>query len=467
MLSNASEKSARSYLAELEQFRATFLQFTGVMPEVPLRTTVVLFSSQEEFKPYLPLYQNRAKKVAGFFNGNKVNAFMALALGRDQAATKSTIYHEYVHSLYHEIEWEPPLWFNEGSAEVFSTFDVKKGVASIGRAPVWHAALLRQQQLMSLPQLFSINTGSPDYNEGMQQGIFYAQSWALAHFLICNQDSAWRQRLGQFLGAVSAGKKPTVTDFEAAMGVDSQTMQQLLGDHVYGGGYVIFRSKVEDAAIAGGITCRPATAVEQECVLTVLQVLSQDSPTAAYQLIKLQEQHPGAALPHEARALMALRNDNPQRAREEFQRATELNTSNIRTYWYLAREMVQNWLTADISVHKRIGQETAGRLRGLLQRVLADNPQALEAWEALARTEAFSPEPDPLTVDKLEQQARLHAQEPQAVQMLVLVGFARKRAGDEAAARLIARTVAASPFAAKSTLGLNRILLGELLLDAP
>jgi hypothetical protein len=467
MLSNTGERAAREHLVELEQFRSVFLQFTGVVPEVPLRTTVVLFADEHSFRPYLPQYQGRAKEnVAGFFSGDQVNAFMALALGRHQGESKRTIYHEYVHSLYHEIEWQPPTWFNEGSAEVFSTFSVRKGVASLGSAPEWHVGLLRQQRLMSLPQLFSIDTRSPDYNEGVQRGIFYAQSWALAHFLICNRDDAWRQKLADFLGLVNARRRPTIVDFESAMGASAQQMQQRLEDHVYGGGYVIYKVKVEDGGIAQKITSRPATAVEVDCVLGVLRVLSHNSPAAAYELISLQERHPGAVLPHEARAMVALRADNPERAREEMTRAVALNTENTRTHLYLARDLVRRWLTSDISVHKRIGLETAGRLRELLQRILRDNPQAAEVWEALARTEAFAPDPDRATVERVEAHARLQPNEPHALQMLMLAGFARKRLGDEAAARRIAETVDGSANAAKSTKHLNRLLLGDLLAGA-
>lgn len=464
MLSNADERSARSHLEELEQFRSVFLQFTGVIPEVPLRTTVVLFATEDEFKRHAPPQPGgREGRIGGFFSGNQVNGFMALALGRYREETKRIIYHEYVHSLFHEIEWQPPTWFNEGAAEVFSTFQVRKGVASLGRAQDWHAALLRQQSLMPLPHLFSIDRRSPEYNEGTLRGLFYAQSWALTHFLICNRDPAWRDRLGNFLGLVSTGRKPGVKEFESAMGISSPQIQKLLEDHVYGGGYVIYKATVEDAGWGQKITSRPAAEAEKECVLAVLRVFTQNSPIAAAELMKLQERNPRLALPHEARAVLAFRRDDPQRAEEELLRAVELDTENIRVYWHLARDLVRRWLTTDISPYKRIAAPNTERLRALLHRVLRDSPQAMEAWEALARTEAFAIEPDRVTVDKLEAQARLKPDEPNSVQMLLLVGFVRKRLGDEAAAREIAQAIAESPTAAKSTKHLNRILLGEFL----
>jgi hypothetical protein len=461
MLSNAEEKSCRASLLELEQFRAAFLRFLGVQPEVPQRITVVLFATDTGFRPYKPLYKGKPGNVAGYFNGTKLSGFMALALDGDAAAGKGVIYHEYVHALYHEIDWAPPLWFNEGSAEVFSTFETKKGVAYLGRAPTWHVDLLRHVDLMPLPVLFSVNQKSPAYNEGLMQGVFYAQSWALAHFLICNRDPAWRNRLNGFLATVSSGATPDASAFASAMGMSLGALQAKLGDYIYGASYVIFKEPSDEAALTGKISSRPARAAERDCVLGVLQVLAQNSAAAAYHLIELAEKYPEAALPHEARAMRALQDDDPERADVELQRAVDRHTPNTRTYWLIAQGLVRTWLTTGIAPGKRIGEDEAGRLRDLLRRTLADCPDAVEAWEALARTEAFSPAPQAATLDELEHQAGRWPQDPRALQMLMLAGFARKRLGDEAAARRIAETVAASTYAAKSTQALNRKLLGE------
>jgi hypothetical protein len=47
-----------------------------------------------------------------------------------------------------------------------------------------HVFLLRYEGLIPLAQLFGINTESSVYNEGIRQGIFYAESWALHYYVM-------------------------------------------------------------------------------------------------------------------------------------------------------------------------------------------------------------------------------------------------------------------------------------------
>ena len=56
MFSCASEKDSRRILAALEQFRANFLASFPLRGASEPRTTVVLFDSDSQFRPYKPLY---------------------------------------------------------------------------------------------------------------------------------------------------------------------------------------------------------------------------------------------------------------------------------------------------------------------------------------------------------------------------------------------------------------------------
>ena len=50
-----------------------------------------------------------------------------------------------------------------------------------------HLQMLRGKKLLPLATLFEINRTSPYYNEREKSSIFYAESWALIHYLTHGQ----------------------------------------------------------------------------------------------------------------------------------------------------------------------------------------------------------------------------------------------------------------------------------------
>jgi tetratricopeptide (TPR) repeat protein len=462
MLTDTDAATARKLLIELEQFRSVFLQFMDAEPEIGMRTTVVYFAAEKDFDRYKPQYNGKTKSVAGFFTGSEINGFMAVGRGANLADAKRVIYHEYAHALYHEVGWSPPLWLNEGTAEVFSTYEASKGVAHLGRAPVEHVQVLRGQGLVPLGRLLQVGLGSPDYNETRKQGMFYAESWVLSHYLICNRDPAWRAKLNAFMPNLTAGYVDEAA-FRAGLGVGFGQMEKLLTDYIYGGSYLVFSVAVPEAGIAATLRVRPAAAEEREVVLQLLQALSRDASAADYQLILLAEKYPQSARVREAIAARALNAGDEARAKDYVQRALDLGTSNTRAYWYLGEQQLHSWLMRDIGPAKRLGAEDTAQLRELFHRVIKDCPRAIDAWEALARTEAFAPEPERAAVEKIVAFSATAPADPRVLQAKMLAAFAYKRLGETELARKLAGEVEAAPTVNPGTKAFNRVLLGDLL----
>jgi tetratricopeptide (TPR) repeat protein len=82
------------------------------------------------------------------------------------------------------------VWFNEGLAEYYSTFTPAANgkTAMLGRPIARHVLLLRER-FLPIADLIAVDHGSPLYNEGERASIFYAESWALLHYLL--KDDAW------------------------------------------------------------------------------------------------------------------------------------------------------------------------------------------------------------------------------------------------------------------------------------
>ena len=77
------------------------------------------------------------------------------------------------------------MWLNEGLAEYYSTYALAANGkrADIGRPIPRHVALLRER-FLPITQLIGVERSSELYNEGDRQSIFYAEAWALTHYLM-------------------------------------------------------------------------------------------------------------------------------------------------------------------------------------------------------------------------------------------------------------------------------------------
>ena len=91
-----------------------------------------------------------------------------------------------------------------------------------------HVFLLRESKMLPLRTLFEVDHKSPHYNESKKQSIFYAQSWALAHYL---NGRVSREQIEAYVGEVLAGKDP-VESFERLMGRSCAKVEEEIKAHL-------------------------------------------------------------------------------------------------------------------------------------------------------------------------------------------------------------------------------------------
>ena len=111
-----------------------------------------------------------------------------------------------------------PAWANEGLAEVYEMARERDGgrKVDLGLAPAEHVELLKASTMIPIRDLLAIDHQSPVYNEGSRRGVFYAQSWALVHYLSFGNPERGKQ-FRQFLSSVRSGS-PAATAFAEAFG---------------------------------------------------------------------------------------------------------------------------------------------------------------------------------------------------------------------------------------------------------
>jgi tetratricopeptide (TPR) repeat protein len=167
----------------LEQFRAAVAIIVPSARHLSVPTNVYVFDTRKDLEPFVPLYKGKPVEVAGYFQGDADANYIAVGISE----SRNAIFHEYAHMLQQNAMAAIPLWLNEGLAEYFSTFRLRRGDerAEIGRAVDSHVTLLRNR-FLPFRELLTTTRSSALYNEGDRRGVFYAQAWATVHYIMAD-----------------------------------------------------------------------------------------------------------------------------------------------------------------------------------------------------------------------------------------------------------------------------------------
>jgi Flp pilus assembly protein TadD len=385
---------------------------------------------------------------------------IAMTADNDSEQTDEIIFHEYVHLLLRAAGERPPQWLNEGLAELFSTFKIEGDSYKMGLEKPAHTDLLRRVRLMPLGELFAVTRQSYDYNEGgIRQGIYYAESWAFVHFMVCGRDCATNlPKLRRFKELISAPDGAIDRSFREAFGMDYDEMEWKLKDYLRGGRYYFKRDKLILGDLSAQITFRPADGFERDVALIDLRWRAQKTGDAAYQLLQLAESHPESPRPHEVLAAVAMQGGDSEGALNHWQRAAELGSDNPFVYVQLATDRL-NQLTMGLSLDYRMPAELAGTLRGWLDRAIALSPRYLEAYEALAMVEAFAERPRADAVNRVQEAAPKMKDKTRTWFAVAVIHW---RMGDFGTARQITKALIAAPETPPQMRALARRLIKQL-----
>ena len=402
MFSCASESTSRELLAKLEQFRATILRVYPLRNNREPPTTVILFDTDSQFERYRPMRHGEHEEAGGYCVYDPAEAVIVLSDEYDRETTQQIIFHEYVHLLVGARGEHPPVWLNEGLAEFFSTFDTEKGRFVIGRHKPEHVDLLLSSHLMPLGHLFAITPDSPEYHEGSDRGILYAESWLLVHYaLLGAKQNVMKPALARFVGLLETPGAAVDESFRQAFGMDYDAMESRLRDYLHGGGYHMATGPLPLGDLSSQLKFTPAGDEERELALADLRWRLQAPEDTTYRLMQSANQRPDSPRPYELLAIVASQGNDPEAALRKWQDAVERGSKNAYAYLVVARDRV-NQLLAGFSPDYRLPADQAATLRGWLDRALELSPNYLAADEQLALVEAMAAEPRPAVLNRIQ-----------------------------------------------------------------
>ena len=230
IFSNCKKEQIRNFGRGLEQFFAVIDRSWPGSPATKRREEtrrLYIFDRQNQFQSMLELSPDYAGRetVRGLFLRNE-QSIVLLVDASGSAYPLRILQHELVHDLLGDRTNKVPLWFNEGLAEYFGSFVSHDKEVEIGRPIPSHMDLLQQAQWLDIRELLTVNDQSPIYNEGSKAGVFYAESWALVHYLLLGrpgQDANWRR----YVESLDQGDDPQIA-FEDAFALDERGLNQEL-----------------------------------------------------------------------------------------------------------------------------------------------------------------------------------------------------------------------------------------------
>ncbi|HKP84789.1 MAG TPA: tetratricopeptide repeat protein [Blastocatellia bacterium] len=338
IVSNAGEDDTRKVALKMEQFCAVTSKLFNIKSVSPVPVTVLVFKSDGSFKPFKPLYNGKPANVAGYFQRDEDENMIALNVVGGEERPFAVIFHEYTHLLtaYTSRQWPP--WMAEGFAEFYSTFEVEKNNVKIGQPISNHVYLLRDNKFVPLKTLFQVTHESPEYNERNKQGIFYAESWALIHYLMMGNNRARVQQLGDFFKRFESGADVEQA-FTEAFKTDTASMEKELRKYIGNSSYQFLVFTPQGVEGEREMTVKPMADAEVQFYLGNLLLHTNRVDEAETFFKQAAALDPNIAGPYEGLGFVAMRRDKYSEAKEQFKQASALGSQNHLAHYYYAQAL--------------------------------------------------------------------------------------------------------------------------------
>ena len=380
LVGNASEKQIKQVAGRLEQFREVFSHlFPNAVLSTPVPTTVVVFKNDSSYAPFKP-----NSNTAGYFQpGDDVNYITLNAETRGQQDPFEIIFHEYTHLMVNSTLGKVPTWFNEGLAEYYSTFKISDDQKVVLGNPIAsHVFLLRERRMLPLRTLFQVDHKSPYYNERDKQSIFYAESWALLHYLILGKGGARANQVSAFVEAMGRNV-PMEEAFQQTFSMTFENMEKELKDYIRNDRYPImtghFARKLEanlDMQVAS------ITEAQAQAYLGDLLLHSNRADAETY-LRKALSLDPDLAMAHASMGMLRVREGKADEARQSLEKAVAADSQNYLIHYYYAYALSRSGQDSTGLVFG-FPPEHVGKMRAALEKAIALRPDFVESISLLA-----------------------------------------------------------------------------------
>ena len=432
VLSNAGESEGRKAARQFEEIRGLFEQlYPKLRVDSGKPTIVFAIRDENSLKLFIPSYgqNSKAMHIGGFYQPgyDKNFAVIRTDIRNDGPLGNHVLYHEYTHAYFRYNFRGLPLWLNEGFAEYYGNTNIQSKEARVGEADATNLRILQSNPFLPVDQLLTIDGTSPLYNTHEHSGIFYAESWALVHYLMVSPEMRDKDLINKYLHSLHT----TDDSIEAAKQTfgDLKKFSDGLDLYIHHVAFLFQRVPLELKMSEKDFSARTLPPAEGLLAQADFLLRNNHLPEALELLHEVDKIDPAAPGYHSEFGYYHFVKADYANAAKELQLAIAANPNDVNAHMYMAS-----------LYYRRDGYtaESVPKIRAELEKVISLNPNFVPAHAFLSIVYAQDPGKD--TDKALKSAMRASELEPGNLAYFIDIGKAALAAGRIADARKVADT---------------------------
>jgi Tfp pilus assembly protein PilF len=427
VISNAGDKEARKIADQFEEFREVF-HTTFPKLRLDLGKPLIIFAvkNEDSLKTLIPVYWESKWHFHpdGIYVAGEDRHYVAVRTDVQTENPYQIVYHEYTHAIMDLNFRGLPVWLNEGLAEFYGNSVIRDKDVEIGKVATYHLQTLQQERLIPIDALLMADQSSPYYNEANHATVFYAESWAIVHYLMLDPDARKRQLLGTFLAAWDASGDQLAAA-EKTFG-DLKKFASAMEAYARQRSFYVAKVATTIHGDPKSFSNRALSNAELEAQRALFYAHTQRPKEAQAAIEAALQADPHLALAYEAKGFLEYSQQQFRQAESEFARAIELKTTDYFPYYFLAEAKLRNGMSSE---------EASPTVSAFLEKAIEMNPQYAPAYAALASVYSINP----ATRDKAFAAGRRAMDlEPRNLSYATNYGYVLANAGKTAEAKSLA-----------------------------
>jgi tetratricopeptide (TPR) repeat protein len=375
VVTNANEKQGRRVADQFERMRSVFQAAFPTLQIDPGSPIIVLaIKDEKDFKALEPqdYLAKGSVKLGGLFLRAPDKNYVLMRLDAEGDHPYAVVYHEYTHLLLSKsAEWMP-LWLNEGLAEFYQNSDIHEKDVSLGEPSADNLALLKQSKLLPLATLFTVDEKSPYYHEEDKGSIFYAESWALTHYILFKDRQEKTHRSGDYIDLVQQ-HVDAVTAATRAFG-DLKVLQNALQAYVRQESFHYLNAAISTSVDEAAFQAQALTAAQSEAVRADFLAYNGRTADAQALLDNVLHDDPNNVSALETTGYLEFRQGHLEEARKRYAQAVQLDSQSFLAQYYFAA----------MSMNGTVAPADEARVETSLRAAIKLNPSFAPAYGGLA-----------------------------------------------------------------------------------
>jgi Tfp pilus assembly protein PilF len=337
VVTNSNDKTGRRIADQFERMRSVFHQ---ALPHVAVDdgspVIVMAIKDEKDFRALEPQsYLTKGQiKLGGLFLRAPDKNYVLMRVDAEGEHPYAVIYHEYTHLLLGKSSEWIPLWLNEGLAEFYENTDIHEKDVALGQPSFGNLQLLRQNRLLPLAALFAVDTNSPYYHEENKGSIFYAESWALTHYLFVKDNKEKTSHLADYMDLM-AKKEDTVAAAARSFG-DLKQLQSTLEGYIRQGSYTFFHGPISTEVDDAAFKVQALTATQADAVRADFLAYNGRVADARPLLDRVLQDDPKNVSAHETMGFLEFNAGHLDEARKWYEQAVKLDSRSYIAHYYFA-----------------------------------------------------------------------------------------------------------------------------------